>query len=229
MSVCWQLLFSTCGCGAGRMVGIAYQYLFIGPSERPNGSAAQTGDQSMTKRLYGVGTGWRNQNITKSFIKSFIKTVIQFWSLKYSYINTILPRAMNLYKFIIPTQTINFLVLFHSKPVNMQFQSIFLTLLVGAGLSNAVVVDLFDDTDCNTPAGSRNVYDNSCAPLGGFQSYRITNSGGSGQQLSAYSRNACAGAVTSCTGVAATGGCIRATNDNGGSNAMSSSPVCGAV
>ncbi|KAF7326267.1 putative transporter [Mycena kentingensis (nom. inval.)] len=110
----------------------------------------------------------------------------------------------------------------------MQFKAI-LTLLAVAATSNAVIVDLFADTDCATPAGSRNVFDNSCAPLGGFQSYRITGSGGSGQQLSAYSRNACAGPVTACTGVAATGSCVRATNDDGGSNAMSSSPVCGAV
>ncbi|KAH7084237.1 hypothetical protein FB567DRAFT_550257 [Paraphoma chrysanthemicola] len=112
----------------------------------------------------------------------------------------------------------------------MQFSTLVLTLLAtGAPLTSAVVVDLFSDTNCNNRAGSRNVFDNSCAPLGGFQSYRITGSGGSGQQLSAYSRNACAGPVTACTPVAASGACIRARNDNGGSNAMSSSPVCGAV
>lgn len=119
--------------------------------------------------------------------------------------------------------------MYTSKLSNMQFKSIFLTLLTGAAVSNAVVVDLFADTDCNTPAGNRNVFDNSCAPLGGFQSFRITGSGGSGQQLSAYSRNACAGPVTACVPVSVTGDCVRATNDDGGSNAMSSSPVCGAV
>jgi hypothetical protein len=111
----------------------------------------------------------------------------------------------------------------------MQFKSILITLVAGAAVSNAVVVDLFADTDCQQPAGSRNVWDNTCAPLGGFQSFRITNSGGSGQQLSAYSHNYCAGPVTSCVGVGGTGDCVRATNDNGGSNAMSSSPVCGAL
>ncbi|KAJ7206618.1 hypothetical protein GGX14DRAFT_457339 [Mycena pura] len=110
----------------------------------------------------------------------------------------------------------------------MQFKAI-ITLLAVAVTSNAVIVDLFSDPGCVTPAGNRNVFDNSCAPLGGFQSYRITGSGGSGQQLSAYSRNACAGPVTACTPVAATGSCVRATNDDGGSNAMSSSPVCGAL
>jgi hypothetical protein len=116
-----------------------------------------------------------------------------------------------------------------SKLANMQFKSIFFTLLAGAAVSNAVIVDLFADPNCNTPAGNRNVFDNSCAPLGGFQSFKITGSGGSGQQLSAYSRNACAGPVTACVPVSATGNCVRATNDDGGSNAMSSSPVCGAV
>ncbi|KAH8726023.1 heterokaryon incompatibility protein-domain-containing protein [Phaeosphaeriaceae sp. PMI808] len=109
------------------------------------------------------------------------------------------------------------------------FQSILLAIATGAAVSNAVVVDLFADTNCQVPAGNRNVWDNSCAPLGGFQSFRVTGSGGSGQQLSAYSRNACAGGVTACVGVGANGACVRATNDNGGSNAMSSSPVCGAV
>ncbi|KAJ3508772.1 hypothetical protein NMY22_g16509 [Coprinellus aureogranulatus] len=111
----------------------------------------------------------------------------------------------------------------------MQFKSTMLAVLAGIAVSNAVVVDLFADTNCSIPAGNRNVFDNSCAPLGGFQSFRITGSGGSGQQLSAFSRNACAGPVTACVPVAATGSCVRATNDNGGSNAMSSSPVCGAV
>ena|ERR1700761_3940006 len=110
----------------------------------------------------------------------------------------------------------------------MQFKAI-ITLLAVAATSNAVIVDLFSDTHCGTHAGSRNVFDNSCAKLGGFQSYRITGSGGSGQVLTAYSRNDCAGAVTACTPVSVTGSCVRATNDDGGSNAMSSSPVCGAV
>ncbi|KAF3000920.1 hypothetical protein E8E13_008529 [Curvularia kusanoi] len=110
----------------------------------------------------------------------------------------------------------------------MQFFTL-LALATSATLTSAVVVDLFADTNCNEPAGSRNIYENTCAPLGGFQSFRITGSGAGGQQLSAYSRNACAGPVTACTGVAATGDCQRATNDDGGSNAMSSSPVCGAV
>lgn len=70
-----------------------------------------------------------------------------------------------------------------------------LTLLASTSLTSAVVVDLFADIDCTIPAGSRNVWDNTCAPLGGFQSFRITNSGGSGQQLSAYSKNYCADKV----------------------------------
>ena len=111
----------------------------------------------------------------------------------------------------------------------MQFTTSILAILATAAITNAVVVDLFSDTDCQVPAGSRNVWDNSCAPLGGFQSFRITGSGGSGQQLSAYSKNYCADKVTACVGVSATGDCQRATNDNGGSNAMGSSPVCGAL
>lgn len=80
----------------------------------------------------------------------------------------------------------------------MHFTSALLTILASAALTSAVVVDLFEDIDCQIPAGSRNVWDNTCAPLGGFQSFRITNSGGSGQQLSAYSKNYCADKVCCC-------------------------------
>ncbi|KAF7293969.1 putative transporter [Mycena kentingensis (nom. inval.)] len=110
----------------------------------------------------------------------------------------------------------------------MQFKAL-LTLLVAAATSNAVVVDLFTNPDCTGLITSRNIFDNSCALLGGFSAYRITTSGPPGQQLTAYSRNACAGPVTVCTPVAVTGSCVRATNNDGASNAMSSSPVCGTV
>lgn len=92
-----------------------------------------------------------------------------------------------------------------------------------AVVSNAVVVDLFADTDCRTPAGNRNVWDNSCARTGGFQSYRITSHGGPDQVLTAYSRNDCVAPRTSCVSAwLVTGRCERATNSNGGSNALSS-------
>ncbi|KAF1926686.1 uncharacterized protein M421DRAFT_6946 [Didymella exigua CBS 183.55] len=104
-----------------------------------------------------------------------------------------------------------------------------LALLSLSAFSSAVIVDLFSDTNRKITAGSRNVWDNSCAPLGGFQSLHITGSGGSGQQLSAYSKNYCADKVTACVGVSATGDCQRVTNDNGGSNAMGPSSVCSAL
>jgi hypothetical protein len=92
-----------------------------------------------------------------------------------------------------------------------------------AASSDAVVVDLFSDTDCNVPAGNRNVWDNTCAPTGGFQSYRITYGGTIGQTLRAHSRNACVVPYTSCvSGSYESGRCERATNGNGGSNALSS-------
>ncbi|KAJ3501699.1 hypothetical protein NMY22_g18833 [Coprinellus aureogranulatus] len=112
----------------------------------------------------------------------------------------------------------------------MQFKSIFTTLIACAALTSAVVVDLFHDTDCRDPAGNRNVFDDSCASLEGFSSFRITTPAGvANQVVSAYSRNACAGPVTACTPAVVTGDCIRATNDAGASNAMSSSLVCGAA
>ncbi|KAJ3534702.1 hypothetical protein NMY22_g6810 [Coprinellus aureogranulatus] len=98
----------------------------------------------------------------------------------------------------------------------MQFKSISITLIASAALASAVVVDLFHDTDCRDPAGNRNVFDDSCATLEGFSSFRITTPAGvANQVVSAFSRNACAGPVTACTPAVVTGDCIRATNDAG--------------
>ncbi|KAK4446276.1 hypothetical protein QBC34DRAFT_470040 [Podospora aff. communis PSN243] len=89
--------------------------------------------------------------------------------------------------------------------------------------SNAVIVQLFSDTNCRVAAGERNVWDNSCAPTGGFQSYRITFPGAYGQKLLAYSRNACVAPHTSCVSASYRSGiCERATNAKGGSNALGS-------
>ncbi|KAJ3523346.1 hypothetical protein NMY22_g11483 [Coprinellus aureogranulatus] len=112
----------------------------------------------------------------------------------------------------------------------MYFKPTFLVLLFGLSASvNAVVVDLFSDGDCKKPAGSRNVYDNTCALLGGFSSFKITAGGGINQKLSAYSRNACAEQTTACVNAVVTGDCVKSFNSRGASNAMSSSFVCGAV
>lgn len=111
--------------------------------------------------------------------------------------------------------------MFFSKPA--------LALMAAFALANGAVIDLFSDTACGNAAGSRNVYDNTCAPLGGFQSFRITSGGTGGQQISAFSRNACAGPVTSCVSAGNVGTCYAAFNGDGGSNAISSSPVCGSA
>jgi hypothetical protein len=89
---------------------------------------------------------------------------------------------------------------------------------------NAIIVDLFSDTNCRNAAGSRNVWDTSCAPLGGFQSFKVTFGGGVGQYLRAYSRNACAGPVTRCLNAreGLVDKCYLAINGDGGSNAMGS-------
>ena len=94
-------------------------------------------------------------------------------------------------------------------------------------LSLAAVVDLFSDPDCRTPAGSRNVFNNTCARTGGFQSFRITSGGGSGQHITAYIRNNCVVPSTSCTDAGQVDACFRATNGQGGSNALSSYSFCG--
>ncbi|KAK5656892.1 hypothetical protein OQA88_4443 [Cercophora sp. LCS_1] len=100
------------------------------------------------------------------------------------------------------------------------------TLVLAA---NAAVVQLFSDRYCKEPAGERNVWDNTCAPTGGFQSYRIvTSATDEHQRLRAYSKNLCLDKVTSCSKAQASEGCYRATNEDGGSNALGSSLIyCG--
>lgn len=98
-----------------------------------------------------------------------------------------------------------------------------LSLLATSSLTTAYVVDLFADQNCQVPAGSRNVWDDTCAELGGFQSFRVTHGGGDRQRIRAYSRNACAGPETFCNSAdSQTGICNKAVNSAGGSNAMGS-------
>ena len=59
--------------------------------------------------------------------------------------------------------------------------------------SQAFVVEMFRDADCGGDATRRNVYDNTCAYTDGFKSFKFLNHGGPFQQLTAYSRQACAG------------------------------------
>ncbi|KAF1347181.1 hypothetical protein BDV97DRAFT_358735 [Delphinella strobiligena] len=107
------------------------------------------------------------------------------------------------------------------------FQPLF---VAGAGLfvaSQAYVVELYETKDCSGSSTSRNVYDNTCAYVDGFQSFKLTTKGGKLQQLTAYSRQACAGATTfqgCAAGVdsMAIGVCHQAHNSKGGSNALSS-------
>jgi hypothetical protein len=107
-----------------------------------------------------------------------------------------------------------------------------LIALVAAFLSsstNAAVLNLFSDRNCKTPAGNRNVWDNTCAPVGGFQSYMIVTAGGIDQAVTTYSRNACAGDQTTCNSASSLNICYPAFNSQGGSNAIGSGPACGII
>lgn len=91
--------------------------------------------------------------------------------------------------------------------------------------TNGAIVQLYSDENCQTAAGSRNVYDNTCAPTGGFQSYKITTSGGGNQFIRAYSPNDCSSTQTMCGPAGASNTCYKAVNADGGSNAVGSSTV----
>jgi hypothetical protein len=105
----------------------------------------------------------------------------------------------------------------------------FLALFLGSAVMvNGAVLDLFSGPNCSGSVTSRNVFDNTCAQTGGFQSYRITSGGGGGQKISTYSRNACAGKSYTCTQAGNVGPCMNSYGDNfSGSNAVSSYTFCG--
>jgi hypothetical protein len=92
-------------------------------------------------------------------------------------------------------------------------------------LTNAVVVEMFADEGCGQSVGTRNVYDNTCAPTQGFQSFRVISNGGGNQFVRSYSPNNCAGPQTQCIPASGVYNCIRAINGAGGSNAFGSSTI----
>ena len=109
-------------------------------------------------------------------------------------------------------------------------KSLLTTFVAGASLlvaSQAYVVTMYTGTGCTGSATSRNVWDNTCAYTKGFKSLKLTTKGGGGQQLTAWSRNACAGPDTLRDCAAGNHGlrvgkCYQTTNSDGGSNALSS-------
>lgn len=107
-----------------------------------------------------------------------------------------------------------------------------LLALATSGLTaNAAVMTLYSGPGCTGDTQSVNVWDNTCATaISGFQSFEITSGGGGGQQISTYSPNSCAGGYYTCVSAGDVGTCYNSFGVNfSGSNAISSSPVCGAV
>ena len=104
-------------------------------------------------------------------------------------------------------------------------------IAVAAFLSttNAAILNLYSDTGCKNAAGSVNVYENSCASTGGFQSYIITTGGGLGQVVTIFGPNDCAGSQTSCNSADSVNICYTAFDSAGGSNAVGSGAGCGVV
>ncbi len=109
--------------------------------------------------------------------------------------------------------------------MHTQTATIFALAMAFFSTANGAIVQFYSDTACKNAAGSRNVYDNTCAPTGGFQSYKITTGGGVGQVLRAYGPNNCGGAVTSCQAAETSNNCYQATDSHGGSNAIGSDAV----
>ena len=93
-----------------------------------------------------------------------------------------------------------------------------------AASSQAYVIRVWTEPNCRGAAAERNVYDGTCAPTGGFQSFQLLTYGGNTQVLTAYSRNACAGGETrsGCAGGRNRLPLNECINTNGGSNALGS-------
>jgi hypothetical protein len=106
----------------------------------------------------------------------------------------------------------------------MMFSTLLVTVMAAFTMSaNAAIVSMYSDKFCRDFVGERNVWDNTCAPERGFQSWRITTDGGGGQYIRSYSRNACVDPSTNCQDAQAKGFCHQAVNNDGGSNALGSS------
>nr|POE71824.1 hypothetical protein CFP56_11700 [Quercus suber] len=108
--------------------------------------------------------------------------------------------------------------------INMLVKSLIAVVITNLVFAEGAVVTFYSGMGCTGGTSSRNVYDNSCATgVGGFQSYMITSGGGGGQQVTTYSRDACAGTTYSCVSAGDVGTCHDSFGTNGsGSNAISS-------
>jgi hypothetical protein len=112
----------------------------------------------------------------------------------------------------------------------MMFGKLSVAIMGGAYavLTNAAIIEMFSDQNCQNSVGSRNVWDNTCATgVPGFQSYIITTAGGSGQDITTWSGDACAGVYTTCNNAGSIEVCYPAFDSSGGSNAISSAVACG--
>lgn len=105
----------------------------------------------------------------------------------------------------------------------MKFTTILAPLLLTTSTS-AYVVQMYPDPDCGGEPTERNVFDNTCAFTGGFQSFKMTVHGGNLQQMTAYSRQACAGTTTAqhCAAGVNAIELDECFNTDSGSNALSS-------
>ena len=106
------------------------------------------------------------------------------------------------------------------------------TLALAAALlssASAIVVNYYNDEACTDLANTVHVFDNTCSTATGLYSSFIIITGptDSGQFASAFSRNACAGAVTACISGNQLNQCTRVVNGDGASNAMGSGTSCG--
>ncbi|PPR06182.1 hypothetical protein CVT24_000724 [Panaeolus cyanescens] len=108
----------------------------------------------------------------------------------------------------------------------MQFNilTLFVAAATFAGVSHAYVVELYSGKDCTGDTWSRNVWDNTCAYEDGFKSFKLKKHGGAFQQMTAYSRQACAGTTTfqGCSSGVNSVGIGVCHNTDSGSNALSS-------
>jgi hypothetical protein len=106
----------------------------------------------------------------------------------------------------------------------MKFTTIFAATAALFTATQGYVLEMYPNTGCGGTPVRRNVYDNTCAYTDGFRSFRMRVHGGSFQQLTAYSRQACAGTTTfqgCAAGINAIGIGVCHDTDSG-SNALSS-------
>lgn len=96
-------------------------------------------------------------------------------------------------------------------------------LLAAVATSEAAIVRMYYNWDCQGDYQERNVWDNTCAPTDEFWSVQTVFPGGGGQNLRAYCDHDCFTVVNGCFSAAELWTCHNVASECGSSHSIGSS------